>query len=234
MNKENTMQANYSVHTFMTEGMKLSGTRLLVYALIYSFSRHGEFSGSRRYIASATGATLRTVDRAIDFLLERGYIACGDELGRQTYKADVELADSWRERCAKESKKVRKNDSCQNDTPPVSKCRAEEDKMTPNNQEIIKNINCLSSSSRTRKPKYNVKSYGREGYVSLSEEQYEYLCTLIDEELLHVYIRKLEMYISEKLDHPVRSHFKTLLRFIEEDFALPKGVERVKKVGLSH
>ena len=200
MNKENTMQANYSVHTFMTEGMKLSGTRLLVYALIYSFSRHGEFSGSRRYIASATGATIRTVDRAIDFLLERGYIACGEEHGRQTYKADIELADSWRERCARGSKKVRKNDSCQNDTPPVSKCRAEEDKMTPNNQEIIKNINNLSSSSsmRTREreePKYNVKNYGRDGLIALTDEQYDYLCTLIDEELLAAYIRKLELYI---------------------------------------
>ena len=231
MNNATPISANYSIHAFMTEAMKLSGTKLLVYALMYSFSKNGAFSGSRRYIAGATGSTLRTVDRAIDSLLEEGLLLSGTEDGKLTYRADMERADSYLKRHEKALKKARQNGTCQNDISPVSKCRPKVDKMTPNNQEIIKNINNLSSSSsvRTREreePKYNVKNYGRDGLIALTDEQYDYLCTLIDEELLAAYIRKLELYIMNDSMHPISSHFKTLLRFIEEDFSVPTDKKR--------
>jgi hypothetical protein len=82
---------------------------------------------------------------------------------------------------------------------------------------------------RTREreePKYNVKNYGRDGLIALTDEQYDYLCTLIDEELLAAYIRKLELYIMNDSLHPISSHFKTLLRFIEEDFSVPSEKKR--------
>ena len=97
--------ANYSVMGFMTEGMGLSGTRLLVYALIYSFSRSGEFHGSRRYLAAATGATLRTVDRAIDSLLESEFILrVGEADGMPIYVADMEVAGKYLQKMEKRCK----------------------------------------------------------------------------------------------------------------------------------
>ena len=99
--------------------------------------------------------------------------------------------------------------------------------MTPNNQEIIKNIiNQSSSSSRTHEemsfPKYKVRSFGVDGLVSLTDEQYDHLLTLVDEETLHDYIRRLELYMLTPSEHHIRNHFKLLCKFINEDFSVPK------------
>ena len=233
MTEINEVSANYSIHGFMTEALKLSGAELLVFALLYSFSRSGTFSGSRRYLAEATATTLRTVDRALASLLERGYVVRveGDGTERNPIYRTSEEAISeavQKNRKRKSRTKGCQKDTCQNDTPPVSKCQSESDKIAPNNQEIIKNINKLSSSSSSRtrvfdvSPKYEIRSYGKDGLVSMTQEQYDYICSLVGREIAYDYIRKLEMYMSEPTDFPIRSHFKTICKFIEEDCSIPK------------
>ena len=64
------------IYPFMTEELGLRGAALAVYALIYSFTRseYGRFHGSRDYIASRTGYSLRSVARALKTLCDKGYI----------------------------------------------------------------------------------------------------------------------------------------------------------------
>ena len=227
--------ANFAIYDFMTEEMKLSGAQLLVFALIFSFTKTaGGFCGARSYAARATGTTLRTVDRALEELTKKGYLTKEESEGSATpiYRANAELAEQMAKKLAarKAKQKRCKNGICQNSITPVPKCQLTDAKIAPNNSMITNNINCLSSSSkRTRayghSPRFKVESFGRDGGVSLTMEQYEYLCYLIGEEILTAYIRKLELYMENPNDHPIRSHFKTLCRFIKEDFSLSEGIK---------
>ncbi len=60
----------------MTEKLGLRGAELQVFALIYSFSHDGlgTFSGSREYIASTTGFSVKTVSRALASLTDKNYV----------------------------------------------------------------------------------------------------------------------------------------------------------------
>ena len=68
--------AYYTIHEFMTDLLGLRGSKLLVYALIYSFSRDGkgQFMGSREYLAKSTGTSIRTVTEALSELCRGGYV----------------------------------------------------------------------------------------------------------------------------------------------------------------
>ena len=61
---------------FMTRDLKLKGSELLVYALIYGFSQDNQskFYGSRKYIADWFNCSLPTIDKALNGLLEKGFI----------------------------------------------------------------------------------------------------------------------------------------------------------------
>ena len=60
---------------FMITELKLCGTPLLVYALIYSFTVSGkEYWGSRNYLAERVGCSVSTVDRALRKLEKMGLI----------------------------------------------------------------------------------------------------------------------------------------------------------------
>lgn len=61
---------------WMVNILDLKGSELLVYALIYGFSQDGEskYYGSRKYIAEWFNCSLPTIDKALNGLLEKGYI----------------------------------------------------------------------------------------------------------------------------------------------------------------
>lgn len=68
---------NYIViQGWMCNELNLKGNDLLVFALIYGFSQDGEsvFAGSRKYIADTFNISLPTVDKALNNLLDCGYI----------------------------------------------------------------------------------------------------------------------------------------------------------------
>ena len=77
------MDNNYIVILdFMVRDLKLKGSELLVYALIYGFSQDGEskYYGSRRYIADWFNCSLPTIDKALNRLLEKGIIFKHEEV----------------------------------------------------------------------------------------------------------------------------------------------------------
>lgn len=67
---------NFSICGWMINELKLSGNELLVYAIIYSYSRNSlnKFYGSLDYLANYTNATKMTIVRSLKSLLEKNYI----------------------------------------------------------------------------------------------------------------------------------------------------------------
>ena len=67
--------AYLTVWGFMRKELRLEKTELLVYALIYGYFRNGEtFTGTQRYISEWTGSGHSAVAKAINSLIEKGYI----------------------------------------------------------------------------------------------------------------------------------------------------------------
>ena len=60
---------------WMRNELGLAGHELLVYALIYSFTRtSGAFTGTRAYISRWLGCCRNTTDKIIGSLIEKGFI----------------------------------------------------------------------------------------------------------------------------------------------------------------
>ena len=74
-------------------------------------------------------------------------------------------------------------------------------------------------TKRAPRPKYVFHSFGYEGIVGLTAEQYRRLLRLVDCERLHAYITKLQGLILEK-GYRSYNHYKTLKKWILEDTAV--------------
>lgn len=92
MSDENTKIKNkadyYSVFGFMITDLGLSGSELIVYAIIYKFSSDGvnKFFGSQKYLADWANMSDRNVRNALNSLLNKGLIIKSEE-----YKNDVKF-----------------------------------------------------------------------------------------------------------------------------------------------
>ena len=119
----------FSIHHFMTKELGLGGAKLLVYALIYSFTvSEGSFFGSRGYICEACGInSLRTVDRVLRELTNEGLLMRLDKVGADcvTY-ATVEIKDIGKKCMGK------------NSTPPEQKMPIPPAKIAHNNKDYNK------------------------------------------------------------------------------------------------
>lgn len=77
MDNKGLSSDNYVViQGWMCNELKLKGNDLLVFALIYGFCQDGKgkFCGGRNYIADTFNISLPTVDKALQHLIELGYI----------------------------------------------------------------------------------------------------------------------------------------------------------------
>lgn len=65
-----------TIQGWMRTELDLSGTELMVYAVIYGFSQDGEshFKGSRQYLADWCGTTVRSIHNALTSLVEKNLI----------------------------------------------------------------------------------------------------------------------------------------------------------------
>ena len=139
-------RTGYVIYGFMTELLGLSGSELLVFALLYSFCRGTgrAFWGSRQYLAGRLGISLSSVDRGVRGLKAKGLIySLVDE-----YRIDM---TSLEKRCEREEEKRNREKAVENrlnrnlltennqfeDSSP-SERSAEAVNLTPNNKEYIK------------------------------------------------------------------------------------------------
>lgn len=70
-------QSNYiTILGWMVSELGLSGSALLIYAIIYGFSQNGDdsYTGSRQYLADWTNTTKRNVTKVLNVLVENGLI----------------------------------------------------------------------------------------------------------------------------------------------------------------
>lgn len=87
----------YTVFSWMTTVLKLSGNELAVFAIIYSFSQDGksEFIGSLNYLRKFTNTSKQTVITLLDKLQERKYIFkrqyYDGAIPRNAYRANLDL-----------------------------------------------------------------------------------------------------------------------------------------------
>lgn len=68
---------NYmTIQGWMRTDLGLSGTELMVYAIIYGYtqSAQGRFTGSRQYLADWTGASVRTIQNVLNKLTDDGLL----------------------------------------------------------------------------------------------------------------------------------------------------------------
>lgn len=64
------------IYDWMVERLKLSGNRLIIYGIIYGFSKNGEwFQGSAAYLCKRSGVTERGIRKILKGLREDGLLA---------------------------------------------------------------------------------------------------------------------------------------------------------------
>ncbi len=72
----------YTIHGWMIKRLGLKGVNLSIYAIIYGFTQDGEseFRGSLQYLREFTGTSKPTVIKALNELVEMGYIKRRNEI----------------------------------------------------------------------------------------------------------------------------------------------------------
>ena len=126
----------FSIHHFMTKELGLGGAKLLVYALIYSFTvSEGSFFGSRGYICEACGIAMSTVSKVLFELLNDGFIEKGDttSFGTVSYIALIEDMPRLSVDSQESEKRNFENRSAEKETPPIQKSDTPHPKIGHNN-----------------------------------------------------------------------------------------------------
>ena len=91
----------FQITGWMLNRLKLKGTALNVYAIIYGFSQDGEssFKGSRQYLCDFTGATKPTIDKALAELQEMNLIIKTsnriNDVVHNEYKVNIEALNDF-------------------------------------------------------------------------------------------------------------------------------------------
>ena len=192
---------SFLIHRFMAEELELTGGRLLIYALIYSFSnsKEGLYFGPLDYLSLMSGMSYSSVRRVLGELLDLGYIE----------KCTIRKKTGYR---AAELREPKDEDT---ELPP----NEAEKELPTQNYMLEREIDVRELiAPPTIKPKYVFHSFSKMGLVSMTAEQYQVLLGLVDEDKLTGYIHRIEDMILNQ-DCNVHSPYKTIKRWIKEDAA---------------
>ena len=227
------------IEDFMQEELKLRGTALLVYAVIYSFCKlTGRFYASVAYLASRCRASERCVQYALRKLCSLGYLEAAGK--HEMFDTNVYVCTAGAARNAKCEMQNAKSECCdtqseiKDDNSPEL---CEENKMAapvgsgqPMGRERDEESGIRNAELGMRGEEYAAEDelypestfgcYGLEGAVNLTERQYDYLSGWVGELIAENYILRLESYI---LEHPTfrsHSHFKTIKRWLLQDMGM--------------
>ena len=151
-----------AVYDFMVQRLRLSGSELLVFAAVYSFSKgaEGEFFGTLSYLSKRTGISVRSITRVIGTLVQKGLIIKSDgrfkNFNNAVYKVNVpqverliiEGADAKVAEAGQNGTKAGQNDTTeptkeagQNGVTTATNCHPHRDKMSypPRQNGVIDN-----------------------------------------------------------------------------------------------
>ncbi|MBQ8372469.1 MAG: helix-turn-helix domain-containing protein [Clostridia bacterium] len=204
MKNKRAINTSYVIYGFMCERLGLGGSELLVYALIYSFTRCDAevYFGSQDFLARATGLSLSTVKRALSSLIESGLVErCTEESAggtREGYRTVMKHTPR-----AKEESEYPSNDAARS-------------MPSPQVLEKIKRHPAELIESASVRPKYELYRLTHKGIVEMTAEQYKRLLELVSSEVLHSYILRLELLI-ERTGYKTFNPYKTIRKWILED-----------------
>ena len=123
----------------MTKELGLGGAKLLVYALIYSFTvSEGSFFGSRGYMAEACGASVKTVDRTLRELVKCGLLIKGEATHLESIEYKANISPQTEGESQNDAPSKMSHFESQNVSTPASKCLSGGVKMTHNNKDYNK------------------------------------------------------------------------------------------------
>ena len=200
--------------------LKIRGSTLSLYALLYSFTngRIGLYYGSRKRLADYLDVSERTVYRGLKALREASLIENGIS---EDGMCGIRCAPIK----ATENKAEKKDEEISLGDAVVEKIVARETRDSNMSEGYINMIrmNYRYIHSCVKEPKF--LSFGRRGYITMTEPQYRELIKLLPMNELMLYFDKVERMIEATLDHPgvkkcPHNHYKTIRKWIEEDTAL--------------
>ena len=210
-------ERGFTVYGFMVEELGLCGNPLLVYALLYSFSVSGfEFYGTKEYISQRIGCAKSTVERSIKTLIDLKLITKVYENGAKT-PIYVMSAEG----------KMNENDGCGSTVcfNGITASFSGDDRLIfgLKNKDRIKNTSSTSSKSACAQrgnSSISFLKYGVEGLVTMTEAQHDSLCSSLGDDVAEAYIGRLETYLISNPGICLKSHYRTLLKWAEEDAEL--------------
>ena len=222
--KERTVKDEnyYSIFGWMTnpKKMNLSGLELQLFAIIYGFSQSQPLNGyyaSSNYLAEFTGATSRGVRKALDILVQKGYIIREPQEKYQTYKY-LAIVPDFEEQSSKTERNNVPSEELSSASEELSSASEElssqgEELSSPNN--ILNNNNNISNK-QTKREGGSLCSFSDAPNVKLTVSELIYLNRYYGQKLVTKYINKLNIQI-EKSGRDYQSHFDVIERWICED-----------------
>ena len=199
MTNNNDTIASYQVQPFMHKELGLKLRELLIYAVIYAFtkSESGVFFGTQEYLARSTGSSVSTVKRSIASLLKKNYIVAISLGRRRGYKTTETMKPSAVSDADKHDAEIKQ-------VYPALAHREQKDKFD------------ISDCIPQNPPKYEYHAVGRNDIVRMTPEQYKKLLTLVNSEVLFAYMRKLEILIRDQ-GYRTFSPYQTIKSWINKD-----------------
>ena len=226
---ENEKKTGFIVYDFMKSELGLTGVTLQVYALIYSFTKAGSAChGSIEYIADRTKSSTASVQRALNFLVEKDYVTKRKLSSKRPsiYTANLDS--------------INQNDSIinesinQDDSMIESKCEYDTIKMIDNNKDNNKddntntNIHTLIKEYWKDKPR-PIQPVGSKKVVMMTLHQYANLLRAVGVQPTLRYVRLLENRIIKGMFPVKEDHYQQIIDWAREDGRItPEGEEILK------
>ena len=159
----------FPIYHFMTKELGLGGAKLLVYALIYSFTvSEGSFFGSRGYMEEACGASVKTVDRTLRELVKCGLLIKGEATHLESIEYKANISPQTEGESQNDAPSKMSHSESQNVSTPASKCLSGGVKMTHNNKDYNKtnihtSIHAISAYANAKEDTEEVDRFAEEG-----------------------------------------------------------------------
>ena len=196
------------LHSFMQDEMKLSGVTLMVYALIYSFTVAGsDCHGSLNYIAGRVDSSVRSVQRALKELINKGYVIklTNYKAKSNHYLADMDVVGQPVHR--------------QNDYGGRTERLDEGDKRSNDNKEDNKEDNKIITNTLSTDGESNpsMQYFGKDKLVRMTLHQYVNLLRAFGVLPTIGYIRELAEDLSTGI-HPANpDHYREIISRATDD-----------------
>lgn len=217
MANKKILKTGFTVYDFMIDRLCLTGAPLLLYALIFSFTRGGgNCHGSVEYMGCRTGAAISTVKRGLHYLLDRRLILKSTDSRYRTKVYTINPVELLRW-----VPEIAQYDPSEKDTETDSFSPPEQSKSDPNNKEIINSTTTTSyihSYKEDEQPNY--LCLGECERVIMTMEQHLDLINKLGMEVVRHYINRLEQVLITNPGIQLKNHYRTIIKWAQEDAGL--------------